>query len=199
MSGLGEAWGTHGMPTNSRAPAPKELGSYLRQSLDGFVFVVASDGKITYISESASTHLGLKQVELIGTSIFDCIHPDDVDDTKKVLTLYSNEIPNENRSSSRTVEIKRKFVFRMKCVLGKREAGLTSDGYKVIHCSGYLKAQIGQSNNAYEGGFSGVQNLGLVGIGHSLPSPKATEIKITDSMFMYRASMDLKVLYSDER
>lgn len=32
------------------------------QTLDGFVFVVASDGKIMYISETASVHLGLSQV-----------------------------------------------------------------------------------------------------------------------------------------
>lgn len=34
----------------------------LLQTLDGFVFVVASDGKIMYISETASVHLGLSQV-----------------------------------------------------------------------------------------------------------------------------------------
>lgn len=33
------------------------------QTLDGFVFVVASDGKIMYISETASVHLGLSQVK----------------------------------------------------------------------------------------------------------------------------------------
>lgn len=34
------------------------------QTLDGFVFVVASDGKIMYISETASVHLGLSQVRV---------------------------------------------------------------------------------------------------------------------------------------
>lgn len=34
----------------------------LPQTLDGFVFVVASDGKIMYISETASVQLGLSQV-----------------------------------------------------------------------------------------------------------------------------------------
>lgn len=38
------------------------LTFYLLQTLDGFVFVVASDGKIMYISETASVHLGLSQV-----------------------------------------------------------------------------------------------------------------------------------------
>lgn len=46
------------------------LASFLRsltlflppQTLDGFIFVVAPDGKIMYISETASVHLGLSQV-----------------------------------------------------------------------------------------------------------------------------------------
>jgi ligand-binding sensor domain-containing protein len=42
--------------------AIKELGSHLLQTLDGFIFVVAPDGKIMYISETASVHLGLSQV-----------------------------------------------------------------------------------------------------------------------------------------
>ena len=35
----------------------------LLQTLDGFIFVVAPDGKIMYISETASVHLGLSQVK----------------------------------------------------------------------------------------------------------------------------------------
>lgn len=58
--GLGEAWGSKEMPTNTRVPTIKELGSNLLQTLDGFIFVVAPDGKIMYISETASTHLGLR-------------------------------------------------------------------------------------------------------------------------------------------
>ena len=40
----------------------QELGSHLLQTLDGFIFVLSSDGKIMYISETASVHLGLSQV-----------------------------------------------------------------------------------------------------------------------------------------
>ena len=32
------------------------------QTLDGFIFVVGQDGKILYISETVSVHLGLSQV-----------------------------------------------------------------------------------------------------------------------------------------
>lgn len=45
------------------ASHPGHFSSF--QTLDGFVFVVASDGKIMYISETASVHLGLSQVKAI--------------------------------------------------------------------------------------------------------------------------------------
>jgi single-minded len=62
FTGLGEAWGSQHIPSNPRELAIKELGSHLLQTLDGFIFVVAPDGKIMYISETASVHLGLSQV-----------------------------------------------------------------------------------------------------------------------------------------
>lgn len=60
--GLGDAWGAQqAISSNPREANIKELGSYLLQTLDGFIFVVAPDGKIMYISETASVHLGLSQ------------------------------------------------------------------------------------------------------------------------------------------
>ena len=62
IKGLGEAWGSS--PAMQRGATIKELGSHLLQTLDGFIFVVAPDGKIMYISETASVHLGLSQVSV---------------------------------------------------------------------------------------------------------------------------------------
>lgn len=44
-----------------------------------------------------------------------------------------------------------------------------------------------------------VQNLGLVAVGHSLPSSSITEIKLNLNMFMFRASMELKLIFLDDR
>ena len=52
-------------PSLGRHEVMKELGSHLLQTLDGFIFVLSSDGKIMYISETASVHLGLSQVEIL--------------------------------------------------------------------------------------------------------------------------------------
>ncbi|KAK0675980.1 SIM1 protein, partial [Pygoscelis papua] len=85
--GLGEAWG-HSSRTSPLDNVGRELGSHLLQTLDGFIFVVAPDGKIMYISETASVHLGLSQVELTGNSIYEYIHPADHDEMTAVLTAH---------------------------------------------------------------------------------------------------------------
>ncbi|XP_052565170.1 protein single-minded isoform X4 [Culex pipiens pallens] len=314
--GLGDAWGSQHIPSNPRDLAIKELGSHLLQTLDGFIFVVAPDGKIMYISETASVHLGLSQVELTGNSIYEYIHNYDQDEMTSVLSLHPNmfgpstpppppppippamgnspsplisqgppsESPPQSTSScpasslspgaglqphlgpppqvppgmspplsssssshipnvvpppsapsnhhnphqhpppqhhghphqlhhhhhhhhhhfgqhqqSQTIEIERTFFLRMKCVLAKRNAGLTTSGYKVIHCSGYTKARIYPGDSTYGDGHSCIQNLGLVAVGHSLPPSAITEIKLHQNMFMFRASMDLKLIFLDAK
>ncbi|XP_063981419.1 single-minded homolog 2 isoform X1 [Diachasmimorpha longicaudata] len=193
-NGLGTEWGAPTPTINDpRDAAIKELGSYLLQTLDGFIFVVAPDGKIMYISETASVHLGLSQVELTGNSIFEYIHPIDHNEMLDVLSL---PLPGSGRAfpppnARGNIELERAFFLRMKCVLAKRNAGLVTSGWKVIHCSGYLKVIArGPSYEEY-------QTIGLVAVGHSLPPSAITEIKLHHNMFMFRASLDLKLIFLD--
>ncbi|XP_077567967.1 single-minded homolog 1-like isoform X2 [Stigmatopora nigra] len=194
--GLGESWGH--VSHNSLDGVSQELGSYLLQTLDGFIFVVAPDGKIMYISETASVQLGLSQVgstkvELTGNSIFEYIHPADHDEMTAVLTAhqpYHSHFVQE-------YEIERSFFLRMKCVLAKRNAGLTCGGYKVIHCSGYLKIRQHRLDMSPFDGY--YQNIGLVAVGHSLPPSAVTEIKLHSNMFMFRANLDMKLIFLDSR
>lgn len=44
-----------------------------------------------------------------------------------------------------------------------------------------------------------LQNVGLVAVGHSLPPSAVTEIKMHSNMFMFRASLDLKLIFLDAR
>ncbi|CAG0901098.1 unnamed protein product [Darwinula stevensoni] len=192
---LGDAWGAAPAMTNPRENSIRELGSHLLQTLDGFIFVVAPDGKIMYISETASVHLGLSQVELTGNSIYEYIHPADHDEMTAVLTAHQTLTPPP--SALQDFEVERSFFIRMKCVLAKRNAGLTTGGYKVIHCSGYLKVkQYTLDVSPYDGCY---QNVGLVAVGHSLPPSAITEIKMHSNMFMFRASLDLKLIFLDAR
>ncbi|XP_037299437.1 single-minded homolog 1 isoform X2 [Manduca sexta] len=200
--GLGDAWGAAPPPPQPRELSIRELGSHLLQTLDGFIFVVAPDGKIMYISETASVHLGLSQVELTGNSIYEYIHQADHEEMNAVLSLHhphsyhGHQYPSLGYPVGGTwgptvdVECERAFFIRMKCVLAKRNAGLTTSGYKVIHCSGYLRARRFGEGSA---------PLGLVAVGHSLPPSAVTELKLHSNMFMFRASLDMRLIFLDAR
>ncbi|OQR73933.1 single-minded1-like, partial [Tropilaelaps mercedesae] len=194
---LGNQWGAE-VSRSERADVAggmRELGSHLLQTLDGFVFVVASDAKIMYISETASVQLGLSQVELTGNSLYDYVHPNDHEEMQAILTQLPEGL--QQNCAHGEIEIARSFFVRMKCVLAKRNAGLTTGGYKVLHCSGYLKLKHYSLENApYE---SCLQNLGLVAVGHSLPPSSITEIKMHINMFMFRAQLDFKMIFLDSR
>ena len=213
--GLGETWGVNSC---GHTPIEREIESHLLQTLDGFLFVVDKDGKIMYISETASVHLGLSQVELTGNSIYEYVHPSDHDELNQLLNMAppAHCVPNARQE----LEIERSFFIRMKCVLAKRNAGLTNSGYKVIHCSGYYKMPLGNAPNAAvaaaaaaAGGATSPNGTPadpssydyayncpyMVAFGHSLPSSSVTEIKMNSNMFMFRASLDLKLIFLDSR
>ncbi|KAI3382729.1 hypothetical protein SNEBB_007282 [Seison nebaliae] len=208
--------------SQTKCSMEKEIGTHLLQTLDGFLFVVSPDGTIIYISETASVHLGLsqvhliynilpfshvlhnhQQVELTGNSLYEYIHPSDHDEVATLLTappppLYPHLI--------REYEIERFFFLRMKCVLAKRNAGLTCGGYKVIHCMGYLKVKpypldplcpTPPPAACYETPAGCYQNVGLVAMGYSLPPSAITEIRLATNMFMFRASLDFKLIFLD--
>lgn len=52
-------------------------GTHILQSLDGFAFAIGRDGRFLYISETVSMYLGLSQVEMTGSSVFDYTHQQD--------------------------------------------------------------------------------------------------------------------------
>lgn len=124
------------------------------------------------------------------------MHPGDHEELNQLLNLAPPPqylIPNLKQD----IEIERSFFIRMKCVLAKRNAGLTNAGYKVIHCSGYYKIPYcSLDQGSYESGYTTPY---LVAFGHSLPSSSITEVKMNNNMFMFRASLDLKLIFLDSR
>ncbi|RMC22886.1 hypothetical protein DUI87_00117 [Hirundo rustica rustica] len=60
-------------------------GCYL-QALSGFVMVLSEGGDMIYLSENVSRLLGLSQLELIGHSVFDFVHPCDHEELQDVLS-----------------------------------------------------------------------------------------------------------------
>ncbi|XP_054001337.1 protein trachealess isoform X2 [Hylaeus anthracinus] len=89
FSGHGDPpWNRDGSPPNksvkTRSSASAAVdhfevhqGTHILQSLDGFAMAVAADGRFLYISETVSIYLGLSQVEMTGSSVFDYVHQQD--------------------------------------------------------------------------------------------------------------------------
>ncbi|XP_008582000.1 PREDICTED: neuronal PAS domain-containing protein 1 [Galeopterus variegatus] len=201
-------------PPSRRGPAAlvtevfeQHLGGHILQSLDGFVFALNQEGKFLYISETVSIYLGLSQVELTGSSVFDYIHPGDHSEVLEQLGLRAPNLgpstpPSVSSSSSSsslvdTPEIEasptqvlptsrvqeRSFFIRMKSTLTKRGLHVKASGYKVIHVTGRLRARA----------------LGLVALGHTLPPAPLAELPLHGHMIVFRLSLGLTILACESR
>ncbi|ESO12518.1 hypothetical protein HELRODRAFT_63031 [Helobdella robusta] len=72
-------------------------GTHILQSLDGFAFALSNDARFLYISETVSIYLGLSQVEMAGSSIFEYIHSHDHKELAEQLGL---NVPKQSTSLS---------------------------------------------------------------------------------------------------
>ncbi|XP_070762240.1 neuronal PAS domain-containing protein 1 isoform X2 [Enoplosus armatus] len=201
----------------------QHLGAHLLQSLDGFVFVVSHEGRFLYISETVSIYLGLSQVELTGSSVFDYIHPADHVEMAERLGIRPHlraeagclTTPESASSSASTSSLAgtpepapssphspaddppdRGFFIRMKSTLTKRGLHVKSSGYKVIHVTGRIRCRPA----LVPGSARSVRRpMGLVALAHTLPPSTLNEVRMESQMFVFRVNMDLQVTYCENR
>ncbi|XP_015206015.2 neuronal PAS domain-containing protein 3 isoform X2 [Lepisosteus oculatus] len=202
----------------------QHLGSHILQSLDGFVFALNKEGKFLYISETVSIYLGLSQVELTGSSVFDYVHPGDhvemaeqlgmklppgrgllsqgtaEDGASSASSSSQSETPEPVESTSPSLlapdnTLERSFFIRMKSTLTKRGVHIKSSGYKVIHITGRLRIRLSLTH----GRTVPNQIMGMVVVAHALPPPTINEVRIDCQMFVTRVNMDLNIVYCENR
>uniref|UniRef100_A0A3B5LY16 Neuronal PAS domain protein 1 n=1 Tax=Xiphophorus couchianus TaxID=32473 RepID=A0A3B5LY16_9TELE len=186
----------------------QHLGAHLLQSLDGFVFVVSQEGRFLYISETVSIYLGLSQVELTGSSVFDYIHPADHVEMAERLGIKPHLraeagchiAPDSASSTASTSSLAGTpepgtFFIKMS-TLTKRGLHVKSSGYKVIHVTGRIRCR-----PALVPGFtrSVYRPMGLVALAHTLPPSTLNEVRMESNMFVFRVNMDLQVTYCENR
>ncbi|XP_072776987.1 hypoxia-inducible factor 3-alpha [Taeniopygia guttata] len=170
-------------------------GCYL-QALSGFVMVLSEGGDMIYLSENVSRLLGLSQLELIGHSVFDFVHPCDHEELQDVLS------PRQGGPRRRGERSGRSFSLRMKSTLSGRGRclNLKAASWKVLHCAGRMRTYAGPGPGSGSGpGGSEPPLRCLVLICEAIPHPGAIEAPLGSGTVLTRHSMDMKFTYCDDR
>ncbi|CAH1791756.1 unnamed protein product [Owenia fusiformis] len=199
--------------------------AHILQSMDGFAFTLANDGRFLYISETVSIYLGLSQVEMTGSSMFDYIHHADQQEFAEELGMVhpSTTTPSPSSMTSEDTSTPltsprsltpplhdrvmvmnpslasgddRSFCVRMKSTLTKRGVHVKSSGYRVVHIMGHMRPQMVFSLTRKQ---APPPLLGFVGLAIALPPPTVNEILIDNDMFVTRLGPDFKVLHCEPR
>uniref|UniRef100_A0A2K6D351 Hypoxia inducible factor 3 subunit alpha n=1 Tax=Macaca nemestrina TaxID=9545 RepID=A0A2K6D351_MACNE len=137
------------------------------------------------------------QLELMGHSIFDFIHPCDQEELQDALTP-------QQTLSRRKVEAptERCFSLRMKSTLTSRgrTLNLKAATWKVLHCSGHMRAYKPPAQTSPAGSPDSELPLQcLVLICEAIPHPGSLEPPLGRGAFLSRHSLDMKFTYCDDR
>ncbi|XP_029416469.1 aryl hydrocarbon receptor nuclear translocator isoform X3 [Nannospalax galili] len=131
----------------------QELKHLILEAADGFLFIVSCEtGRVVYVSDSVTPVLNQPQSEWFGSTLYDQVHPDDVDKlreqlstsenalTGRILDLKTGTVKKEGQQSSMRMCMgsRRSFICRMRNGLGSVKEG--GPHFVVVHCTGYIKA-----------------------------------------------------------
>lgn len=63
------------------------------EAADGFLFIVSCEtGRVVYVSDSVTPVLNQPQSEWFGSTLYDQVHPDDVDKLREQLSTSENAL-----------------------------------------------------------------------------------------------------------
>ncbi|KAM8921060.1 aryl hydrocarbon receptor nuclear translocator isoform 2-T2 [Pelodytes ibericus] len=108
----------------------QELKHLILEAADGFLFVVSCEtGRIVYVSDSVTPVLNQPQSEWFGSTLYEQVHPDDMDKlreqlstaenamTGRILDLKTGTVKKEGQQSSMRMCMgsRRSFICRMRC------------------------------------------------------------------------------------
>ncbi|XP_036431113.1 hypoxia inducible factor 1 subunit alpha a [Colossoma macropomum] len=167
------------------------------KALDGILLVLSQDGDVVYVSENVSKCLGLPQIDLLGQSVFDFTHPCDHEEIREMLvhrTGLSKKGKEEHQSE-------RRILLRMKCTLTSRgrTVNIKSATWKVLHCSGHIRAQAEVCGRADVQEGTGAHASYLVLNCEPIPHPASIESPLDSRTFLSRHTLDMRFTYCDDR
>uniref|UniRef100_A0A7E4VXY4 Aryl hydrocarbon receptor nuclear translocator homolog n=1 Tax=Panagrellus redivivus TaxID=6233 RepID=A0A7E4VXY4_PANRE len=193
----------------------QELKHLILEAANGFLFVVSCDsGRVLYVADSIMPVLNLRQEDWMHRSIYDLIHPDDMDKVRdqlcgseaslnRVLDLKSGAVKKEQGVRVH-MSCRRGFICRMRLGmlepmhrLRNRRPLFNHNGqnYVVVHCTGYIK-------NAPPAGIDAPQTSCLVAIGRlQIASMALGQDPLVPPLeqFSLRIAEDGKINFVDQR
>lgn len=82
----------------------QELKHLILEAADGFLFIVSCEtGRVVYVSDSVTPVLNQPQSEWFGSTLYDQVHPDDVDKLREQLSTSENALTGESWVDSKWV------------------------------------------------------------------------------------------------
>ncbi|XP_028816932.1 hypoxia inducible factor 1 subunit alpha, like isoform X2 [Denticeps clupeoides] len=161
-----------------------------QQALDGFILVLTEEGDMVFLSECVSKYIGITQLELLGQSVYDFVHPCDQEELKDLLAPRPALF--KKKQTERLTE--RSFFLRMKSTLTTRgrTVNIKSATWKVLHCAGHMHTFSGEEESCPAGSF-------LILLCEPIPHPSSVEFPLDCSTFLTRHSMDLLFTECDGR
>lgn len=84
----------------------QELKHLILEAADGFLFVVAADtGRVIYVSDSVTPVLNQTQSEWFGSTLYEQVHPDDVDKLREQLSTSENSMTGKKRGENVAISV----------------------------------------------------------------------------------------------
>ncbi|CAL8362996.1 unnamed protein product [Merluccius merluccius] len=154
------------------------MDAFYPRALAGFIMVLTQEGDMIYVSDSVSKHIGIAQLELLGQSVYDFVHPCDVEELRDLLTARPGmrKTPDQCRAVNYFLRVKSTLTSR------GRTVNIKSATWKVLHCTGYV-GECGSATLLCE----------------PVPHPSSVEFPLDSSTFLTRHSMDLRFTHCEGR
>uniref|UniRef100_A0A8C9R9Y1 Hypoxia inducible factor 1 subunit alpha, like n=1 Tax=Scleropages formosus TaxID=113540 RepID=A0A8C9R9Y1_SCLFO len=167
------------------------IDRFYPRALAGFIMVLTEEGDMVFLSESVNKYVGITQLELLGQSVYDFVHPCDQEELRDVLTPR----PGLSKKKQADQRSERNFFLRMKSTLTNRGrvVNLKSAAWRVLRCSGHMRTY-----HAADKTGPPIGNF-LILLCEPIPDPSGVEFPLDCSAFLSRHSTDLRFIDCDDR
>merc|ERR1719188_632008 len=202
-------------------------GTHILQSLDGFALSLNSDGRFLYVSETVSIYLGLSQVEMTGSSVFDYVHQSDHIELAEQLgvrlahqqRLVSNEDKcDSNHNSGGSPAIPDVCYPVTSLMHAKTDRTTGKPSYDRAFCIRMKSTLTKRGCHFKSSGYRVVLLLGrlrpqflhtskknpppvtgYIGLAIALPPPSVHEVRLESDMFVTRLGFDFKIAHCEPK